>query len=207
MGLESGGNLTYERLMSAALREFAERGYEGASTESIVQRAKVKKPTLYYYFGSKAGLFKALIDRAYEQGVEFLRDAAAPSVTIDEKLFRIASSALKFTRTHPDLVRLTFLRVTMPLREQKEIAVRDRRYEKGFELLHSIMHKGIRAGELAGTFTGYELTIAFAGSMNAVIIRYLRGEPGPSLNDRLARRMVQVFMEGAAPRKRISRQQ
>lgn len=205
--MENDGSRTYERLMSSALREFAEHGYEGASTENIVQCAKVKKPALYYHFGSKAGLFKALIDRAYEEGLKFLRDAAAPSLTVEEKLFRIASSSLKFTRTHPDLVRLTFLRVTMPPREQKEIAARDSRYQKGFELLHSTMQEGIRTGELGRTFTGYELAIAFAGPMNAVIIRYLRGEPGPPLNDRLARRIVQVFMEGAAPRKGTSRQQ
>jgi AcrR family transcriptional regulator len=146
-------------------------------------------------------LFKALIDRAYEQGMTFLREAIAPPVTIEQKLFRIASSVLKFSRTHPNLVRLTFLRITMAPRDLVEIGAHDARYMKAFNLLKSLMQEGILTGALTNAFTAYELTIAFAGPLNAVLIRYLRGEPGPPPKDRLAQRIVDVFMQGAAPRK------
>ena len=56
-----------ERILSAALREFAERGYAGARVERIAQRAQVNKRILYRYFESKNALFRELLDRYYAE--------------------------------------------------------------------------------------------------------------------------------------------
>ncbi|WNB76273.1 CerR family C-terminal domain-containing protein [Methylomonas koyamae] len=47
------------RLVSAALRLFAEKGYEGASTREICEAAGVNISAIRYYFGDKAGLYRA----------------------------------------------------------------------------------------------------------------------------------------------------
>ncbi len=134
--------------------------------------------------------------------MRFLRDAIESPVAIEQKLFKIASSVLKFTRTYPDLVRLTFLRITMPPRDLIKIAAHDARYRKGFELLQSVMEEGIQSGALTDAFNPYDLTIAFTGPLYAVLIRHLRGDPGPPPKDRLAQRIVALFMQGAAARKK-----
>lgn len=51
-------------LASAARAEFAEHGFAGARTDRIVKRAGVNKQLLFYYFGSKAGLYEAVMRRA-----------------------------------------------------------------------------------------------------------------------------------------------
>ncbi len=51
-------------LANAARAEFAEHGFAGARTDRIVQRAGVNKQLLFYYFGSKAGLYEAVMRRA-----------------------------------------------------------------------------------------------------------------------------------------------
>ena len=48
---------TRERLLQAADRLWSERGLQGASLEDIARDAAVTKPTLYYYFADKSGLF------------------------------------------------------------------------------------------------------------------------------------------------------
>jgi len=45
----------------AAIEVFAEEGYEGASTRSLASRAGVNAPAIQYYFGSKEGLYRAVI--------------------------------------------------------------------------------------------------------------------------------------------------
>ncbi|WP_150047225.1 MULTISPECIES: CerR family C-terminal domain-containing protein [Methylomonas] len=47
------------RLVSAALKLFAEKGYEGASTRLICEAANVNISAIRYYFGDKAGLYRA----------------------------------------------------------------------------------------------------------------------------------------------------
>ncbi len=52
-------------ILECALALFSEKGYESVGVAQIVQEAKITKPTLYYFFGSKEGLFKAILDEYY----------------------------------------------------------------------------------------------------------------------------------------------
>lgn len=46
-----------EAILAAAAAEFAERGYEGASLNQIIEGAGISKGSLYYYFDDKEDLF------------------------------------------------------------------------------------------------------------------------------------------------------
>ncbi|NMO51480.1 TetR/AcrR family transcriptional regulator [Actinoplanes sp. TBRC 11911] len=48
-------------ITEAAIAEFVQRGYTGASVDSIATRAGVSKPTIYSHFGNKQRLFLAVI--------------------------------------------------------------------------------------------------------------------------------------------------
>lgn len=52
-----------ERILSAALREFGEKGFAGARVDAIARRARINKRMLYHYFGDKEELFKAVLRR------------------------------------------------------------------------------------------------------------------------------------------------
>jgi len=50
-----------QRIVHAATREFAERGYDGARIDAIGRAAGVNKALLYYYFPSKLELYRGLV--------------------------------------------------------------------------------------------------------------------------------------------------
>jgi AcrR family transcriptional regulator len=52
---------TRERILAAALHEFAARGFAGARVDVIARRAPANKRMLYHYFGDKSGLFRAVL--------------------------------------------------------------------------------------------------------------------------------------------------
>jgi AcrR family transcriptional regulator len=52
---------TRERILVAALHEFAARGFAGARVDMIARRAPANKRMIYHYFGDKGGLFRAVI--------------------------------------------------------------------------------------------------------------------------------------------------
>lgn len=52
---------TRERILSAALKEFAAHGFAGARVDAIARRAAINKRMLYHYFGDKEDLFKAVL--------------------------------------------------------------------------------------------------------------------------------------------------
>ncbi len=55
-----------ERLLGAASRLFATKGYAATTVREIVEAAGVTKPVLYYYFGSKEGLFLELMGQVLD---------------------------------------------------------------------------------------------------------------------------------------------
>src|SRR5438445_3590143 len=63
-------------VLDAALIEFAERGYEGASTEDIARRAGISQPYLFRLFGTKKELFKASVARCFRETLELFQRAA-----------------------------------------------------------------------------------------------------------------------------------
>lgn len=54
---------TRERILAAALKEYAARGFAGARVDAIARRAAINKRMLYHYFGDKEDLFKAVLRR------------------------------------------------------------------------------------------------------------------------------------------------
>ena len=57
----SRGDDTRQRILAAALDVFAAEGYEGTTTRRLADVAAVNLPAIQYYFGSKAGLYRAAI--------------------------------------------------------------------------------------------------------------------------------------------------
>jgi TetR/AcrR family transcriptional regulator len=58
---------TRQRILDAALREFAAKGLAGARTEAIATAAGVNKALLYYYFDSKEKLYVAALEMISER--------------------------------------------------------------------------------------------------------------------------------------------
>jgi AcrR family transcriptional regulator len=58
---------TRAKILQAALAEFSERGLAAASTDDIAERCGVNKRMIYYYFGSKEGLYLAALESVFEK--------------------------------------------------------------------------------------------------------------------------------------------
>jgi AcrR family transcriptional regulator len=54
-----------DRLLAAAAERFADRGYDGASVDAIARAARLNKAMIYYHFGSKAGLYRAIVQDVF----------------------------------------------------------------------------------------------------------------------------------------------
>jgi TetR/AcrR family transcriptional regulator len=78
-----------ERILSAAMREFAKYGFAGARVERIVSRADVSPRSLYYHFGSKRGLYDAVRDRLSSQHFEDFVRGVTDEPLVDRLLANI----------------------------------------------------------------------------------------------------------------------
>lgn len=58
---------TRARILNVATREFANKGFEGAKTDDIADRARINKRMIYHYFSSKEQLYLAVLEAVYDQ--------------------------------------------------------------------------------------------------------------------------------------------
>jgi len=80
--------LQRERLLRAAAAEFAERGYAGASSESISRRAGMSKATFYEHFDNKEDCIIGLFEHAADvlTVILWVRDQCSPESSHDSSL-------------------------------------------------------------------------------------------------------------------------
>lgn len=60
-GTQARGEETRGRILTTALEMFGAHGYDAVSTRLLAERAGVNLPAIQYYFGSKEGLYRAVI--------------------------------------------------------------------------------------------------------------------------------------------------
>lgn len=76
------GDKTRKKLIEVASRLFCERGFDGVSTRDIVSAAGTTLPTISHHFGSKDGLYRAVLDDIGAQMEERLSAASAPALAM-----------------------------------------------------------------------------------------------------------------------------
>jgi AcrR family transcriptional regulator len=86
-------------VLDAALVEFAERGYEGTSTEDIAKRAGISQPYLFRLFGTKKDLYIASVGRCYRDTLELFQ-RAAEGLRGEEALHAIGSAYMEQLETN-----------------------------------------------------------------------------------------------------------
>src|SRR5579862_3343282 len=65
MAMTRPSEITRERILKAAERLFAERGYDGTSIRAIVARARVNQAAINYHFAGKEGLYREVLRAAF----------------------------------------------------------------------------------------------------------------------------------------------
>lgn len=99
---------TRDRILSASVTVFAERGFEGTSLREVARRADVSQPLLNYHFQSKTELWQAALERLIGHMRERLRSRSeglrgVDDVTTAKLLIR---EFVHFSAEHPQLHRI-----------------------------------------------------------------------------------------------------
>jgi AcrR family transcriptional regulator len=99
---------TRERIVQAALEAFAEKGFHGASTRDIAQRAGTNQGLITYHFRTKDELWRAAADRIFTMLRNSLgeRLAALESEQPQERAREAIRAYVRFAAAHPELFRL-----------------------------------------------------------------------------------------------------
>lgn len=94
---------TRQRILAAALDEFAEYGLAGGRVDRIAERASVNKAMIYYHFTSKETLYKEAIADIYRQALEGLGDKVSADQPFEVMLGQAADTYFDLFVGHPQI--------------------------------------------------------------------------------------------------------
>ncbi|MGO3326820.1 TetR/AcrR family transcriptional regulator [Gordonia sp. (in: high G+C Gram-positive bacteria)] len=85
-----------QQMLDAAIAVFAEHGYSDSSMDAIAARAKISKPMLYLYYGSKDELFSACIARESDRFLEAMSAGFDPELRQRDQARTLVREFLRF---------------------------------------------------------------------------------------------------------------
>lgn len=103
---EQAAQTTRDNILKAATKVFARYGYEGGSVEKISKAAKSFDRMIYYYFGSKEGLYVAVLEEAYRRIRHIETDMHLEDLEPETALRRLVAFTCDYQRSNPDFIRL-----------------------------------------------------------------------------------------------------
>lgn len=97
-----------ERVLDAAARLFTSKGYAATTVREIVANAGVTKPVLYYYFGSKEGIYLELLREPFARFESIVREQTGVAGDSKTRLLALADRVFSLFLDHLDVGRLMY---------------------------------------------------------------------------------------------------
>jgi len=188
-------------ILNSAVRLFSKKGYAGTGVQEILDSVGLSKPTLYYYFENKAGLFRAILNHAYDETYRMMKSAVDRATGTEKKLVAAADALFQFTLSNQDLMRLVFATVFAASEEIPPDVLNQTKRKRNFEVVEQVLRQGQRTGEIESRYGLHDLSHAIFGAVSHRIRTYLLTGEG-ELTRETAQKIVGLFLDGA--RKRVA---
>jgi len=167
-----------QAILDAAMAELLENGYEKVTMLAVAKRAGASKETLYSWFGSKLGLFQAVIERNGDRSAERVRAALHQGGSPREVLTGYCSGLLALLTGDASTA---LNRAAMANPDLAEVLLRAGRHRIGplvEEYLSAIAADGVAFASDDDPGTAFQLLYGLA--VRDTQIRVLLGERPPS---------------------------
>jgi AcrR family transcriptional regulator len=154
---------TRARILAAAKSEFARAGLGGARVDRIAALAGANKRMLYYYFGSKDELFRAVLEAAYEHIRESEKALHLDAIAPPEAIRRLVTFTWNYFLEQPEFLSLLNSE-NMHLAAHLKASTKVRRMHSPFvAMIGDILERGRRSGEFRDGVDAVQLYISIAG--------------------------------------------
>ena len=154
---------TRAAILDAARVEFAAKGLEGARVDQIARRARANKQLVYYYFGSKDGLYTAALEATYAEIRALERELDLSALPPAEAMERLIDFSLGYLDRHRDFIRMLADENAHGARHVRHSQMALRTNSPLLNLIAETLDRGVAAGTFRAGVDPLELYVSIAG--------------------------------------------
>jgi AcrR family transcriptional regulator len=182
-----------ERILTTALDLFAKKGYDATAVREICEAAGITKPTLYHFFGSKDGVFQALVRTGFQQYRAIVDAAMSSPGTFEDRVKVLAKSVFDSASTKPLFWRFIHTVIWAPpgtAMPQTESCTQF--YDGVVSVLAAAEQEAITRGEIAPGSTRARMLVLMGAISEAATGFVIAGKPEltPDLSDEIVETIV-----------------
>ena len=134
------------RIAAAAESLFAARGYDGTAIRDIAKKAGVNSAMIHYYFGSKEGLYRAILEAAASKVRALLVDTSSRAASSKDRLASFVDAYAEYILNHPNLARILYREMLTGGKHIMQVA---QKYAvTNYTILRNTIAEGVQGGEL-----------------------------------------------------------
>jgi len=184
-----------QRILQAAVKVFARKGYHGARVSEIAQKARVADGTIYLYFRNKEDIIVSLFDEVMREHLVEKRERLEDLPDAPARLLAIARHHLELLGGNRDLA-VVF---QVELRQSTQFMERFTAswLQDYFVLIARVLEEGQREGSLRADLPVKVVTKAFFGALDEMVTSWIIGRKDYDVAQ-LAGPVVDLFLRGAA---------
>lgn len=190
-----------QRILQAAVKVFARKGYHGARVSEIARRADVADGTIYLYFQNKEDILVSLFDEIMSEHLQDKRHHLSTLRDAPSRLLAIAETHLRLLGGNRDLA------VVFQVELRQSIQFLERFTASWlhdyFALLQEVIEQGQREGSLRTDLPVKVVTKAFFGALDEMVTSWIIGRKDYDVAQ-LAGPVVDLFLRGAAASGQVS---
>ena len=186
------------RILDAAIKVFARKGYFGAKVSEIARRAGVADGTIYLYFRNKEDILVSLFDEVMAEHIERAREEIGSLAGAPARLRAIAAHHLRLFGGNRDLAVVFQVELRHSTRFLERFTASW--LQDYFALLGEVIEQGQREGSLRSDLPRKVATKAFFGALDEMVTSWILGRKDYDLAQ-VADPVVDLFLNGAGPRK------
>ncbi len=192
-GRERSGNKR-ERILQAATRIFARKGYYAARVRDVAQEAGVADGTIYLYFRNKEDLLLTLFRERSRALVGALRAIAERVTDPAERMRRVIDLHLGIAKDQRELAQV----MTVTLRQSASLVHHYGRplFLEYLQVLADIVEDGQRRGVFRAELSPRTVARALWGAMDGLALTWSLSEAGPEALAHAAEQLATLLLAG-----------
>jgi TetR/AcrR family transcriptional regulator len=162
-----------DRIFTSALRHFSQKGYAATSLREIADDAQTTKPMIYYYFGSKEGLYGNIVRQILEDMANAIRGQLDPAQPFTEQVITYCARYMDYFMAQEEIIALVLREVFGLGGASMDTFART----LGAEVrrpLDEILEQGIERGDFRSNDVA-GCAVAITGIMNMFILAHVFG--------------------------------
>jgi AcrR family transcriptional regulator len=181
-----------DRIFASALRHFSQKGFAATSLREVSEDAQTTKPMIYYYFGSKEGLYASIVRQILEEMADGIRSHLPAEAPVHQQVIAFCESYLDHFLQQEEIIALVLREVFglggVPMAEFSQALG-----ERVRQPLDAILARGMDTGVFRRDGVATCAT-AVTGILNMFILAHVFG--GAAIDKTAPMQQVSYYLNG-----------